>query len=58
LPLRLHSVDSAQARYNEWASGQWERLHAGPMASVIDENGQMHELPRPKNPFKPKASVT
>lgn len=29
LPLKLHSVESAQARYNAWANGQWERLHAG-----------------------------
>ena len=54
LPLKLHTVASAQARYNEWASGQWERLHAGPMASVIDENGRMRELPRPRNPYAHK----
>ena len=25
LPLRLHTTASAQARYDDWASGEWER---------------------------------
>lgn len=58
LPVRLHTVDSARDRYREWVSGQWERQHAGPVASVLDANGQMHELPRPKNPYRAKAPVT
>jgi len=44
-------VDSARDRYREWASGQWERQHAGPVASVLDENGKIRELPRPKTPI-------
>jgi len=51
LPVRLHTVDSARDRYREWASGQWERQHAGPVASVLDENGKIRELPRPKTPI-------
>jgi len=44
-------VDSARDRYREWASDQWERQHAGPVASVLDENGKIRELPRPKTPI-------
>jgi hypothetical protein len=52
LPLRLHTVDSAQARYNEWAASEWDRQHAGPTGSWIDDDGEAHELPRPVNPYR------
>jgi hypothetical protein len=55
--LRLHTVESAQARYNAWAAGEFDRLHSGPQESWIDEHGKMHERPRPENPFKVKAST-
>ena len=62
LPVRLHTVDSARDRYRDRqrssGGGSWERQHAGPVASVLDANGQMHELPRPKNPYRAKAPVT
>jgi hypothetical protein len=56
--LRLHTVDSAQARYNEWAANEWDRQHGGPVASWIDDKGQAHEHPRPVNPYRAKANAT
>jgi hypothetical protein len=58
LPLRLHSVTSAQARYDAWASGEWERLHAGPPTSLVDEKGRMRALPKPENPYAARALAT
>ena len=51
VPLRLHSVDSARARYRQWCSAQWEAQHSGPTSGYIDEGGEYHELPRPANPY-------
>lgn len=51
IPVKLHTVDSARDRYRQWASGEWQRLNAGPPTSYLDENGRMHQLPRPENPF-------
>ena len=58
VPLRLHSVDSARARYKGWASQQWEQQHSGPMQSWVDEEGKAHEFPRPVNPFGAEADAT
>jgi hypothetical protein len=58
LPLKLHTVASAQARYDEWASGQWEQLYSGPVESWVDERGRAHEKPRPQNPFRAKAKAS
>jgi hypothetical protein len=58
VPLRLHSLSSARARYAAFAADEFDKQHSGPRGGWIDENGQMHELPRQKNPFKVKASVT
>jgi hypothetical protein len=52
LPLCLHTVESAQARYDEWAASEWDRQHAGPVGSWIDDKGKAHELPQPVNPFR------
>ena len=57
LPLRLHTVESAQERYREWAAAQWEQTHSGPQESWVDEHGKMHQKPRPSNPFKPKVTT-
>ena len=57
VPLKLHTVDSARDRYRDWASDQWDRQHAGPVASWIDENGKAHEMPRPVNPYRERASA-
>ncbi len=52
LPLRLHCTGSAQARYDEFAASEWDRQHAGPVTSWIDDKGQAHEQPRPVNPYR------
>ena len=49
--LRLHSLDSARARYREFACAQWEQQHGGPRGGWIDEHGKMHEHPLPPNPY-------
>ena len=52
--LKLHSVESAQARYAAWAADEWDGLHAGrDLGGWIDERtGEMHPHPRPKNPYR------
>ena len=56
--LKLHSVKGARDRYRGWAAVEWERINAGPTTSWLGDDGQMHEQPRPENPFKAKESVT
>jgi hypothetical protein len=56
-PLRLHSVNSARDRYRAWAAVEWERIHASPPTQWLGDDGQMHEQPRPTNPYKAEASV-
>ena len=46
LPLKLHSVESARARYNTCAASEWDHNHGGPPIHVLRENGQKRELPR------------
>ena len=50
--LKLHTIESAQARYQESAAAEWDKFHSGPQESWIDENGQAHEKPRPTNPYR------
>jgi hypothetical protein len=57
VPLRLHSIESARARYNRWAADQWDAQHSGPQGGWIGEDGRMHEHPRPTNPYRAKVSV-
>jgi hypothetical protein len=57
LPLKLHSIDSARDRYRDWASSEFDRLHSGPTESWVDEKGNAHQKPRPKNPYRAKESV-
>jgi hypothetical protein len=57
VPLRLHSIESARARYSRWAAGQWDAQHSGPQGGWIDQDGRMHEHPRPANPYRQKAST-
>jgi hypothetical protein len=49
--LRLHTVASARARYNAFASSEWERQHAGPIGGYLDANNEYCEFPRPTNPY-------
>ncbi len=58
LPLKLHSIESAQARYNEWAAAEFDRIHGGRPESWIDEHGKAHEKPRPTNPFRETGPAT
>ena len=52
LPLRLHTVDSARDRYNIWAAAEWDRNHGGPGQSYIGEDGIVHPMPKPTNPYR------
>jgi hypothetical protein len=56
--LRLHSIAEAQARYNEWAAEEFDKVHSGPRGGWVDQNGQVHQHPAPENPYRTKASVT
>jgi len=42
--LKLHSISEARDRYRQWPA--------------IDEHGQMHQKPKPRNPFRDKAAAT
>ena len=55
--LKLHSVASAQSRYNGWAAVEFDKHHAGSPGGWFDEDGKHHEHPRPKNPFTEKVST-
>jgi hypothetical protein len=56
--LRLHSIESAQERYNRWAADEFDRVHAGDPGGWIDESGRVHPHAKPVNPFrKAKASA-
>ncbi len=55
--LRLATVAEARERYREWASMEWDRVHSGQPESWIDEHGQMHQKPKPRNPFRQKAAA-
>jgi hypothetical protein len=53
-PLRLHTVAGARDRYRAWAAAEFDRIHSGPAGGWLDEAGQMHEQPKPPNPFRDK----
>jgi hypothetical protein len=55
--LRLHSIASAQERYDRWAEAEFDNTHSGPRGGWIDEHGQMHEHPAPKNPYRREEGV-
>jgi hypothetical protein len=57
VPLRLHTIESAQARYNRWAADQWDAQHSGPRGGWIGEDGRMHEDPMPENPYRATVST-
>ena len=58
VPLKLHSIESATRRYNDFAAAEFDRVHSGPRGGYIGEDGQMHEDPVPQNPFREKAAAT
>ena len=58
VPLRLHTIESATRRYNDFAASEFDRVHSGPRGGYIGEDGQMHEDPVPQTPFRKKAAAT
>ena len=52
VPLRLNTIAEAQARYDEWASSEWDAVNSGPPTTYVDESGIQRELPRPSNPYR------
>jgi hypothetical protein len=49
VPLRLHSIESARARYRAWAADQFDRLNNRDLGGWIDqETGQVHKHPIPR----------
>jgi hypothetical protein len=50
--LQLHSIAEAQARYYEFAAVEFDKVHSGPSGGWIGEDGQMHEDPKPENPYR------
>ena len=57
LPLKLHSVASAQARYNDFAADEFDRVHDRPQEQYQGEDGLFHERPRPRNPYRQEANA-
>lgn len=51
VPLKLHSITSAQERYRVFASAAWEQLNSGPAQQWLGEDGELHRQPRPVNPY-------
>ena len=54
--LRLHTIESARARYAQWAAGQFDRVNSRDPGGWIDEQG-VHPFPRPENPYRQKADA-
>ena len=50
--LRLNTIGEAQDRYNQWAAVEFDRIHSGPTESWVDEKGNAHQKPGPKNPYR------
>jgi hypothetical protein len=50
--LKLHSVDSARARYTQWAADQWDASNVGRPRGGRLIDGEMVEDPLPPNPFR------
>ena len=49
--LKLHSIESARARYNAWAAEQWDNSHSGPGQSYLVD-GKLVPIAKPKNPYR------
>jgi hypothetical protein len=57
ISLRLNSIAQARARYDEFAANEHDRVHSGARKGWIDQNGQTHWQPAPKNPYRKEVSV-
>ena len=49
--LKLHSIESARERYNEWAADQFDAAHSGPRGGRLID-GQVVPDPVPPNPYR------
>lgn len=58
VPLKLHTVASAQDRYRAWAASEFDRIHSSPATQWLDEHGQAHEMPKPTNPYAEVADAS
>lgn len=56
VPLKLHSIESATARYNAWAAAEFDRVHSGPRGGRLID-GQVITDPVPPNPFREKTNA-
>ena len=50
--LKLHGIESATARYNQFAAGEFDRINDRDLGGWLDEQGQEHKHPRPSNPYR------
>jgi hypothetical protein len=50
--LKLHSVEEMQARYDEFAASEFDRIHGGLRGGHIGEDGQVHLDAVPPNPYR------
>ena len=54
--LKLHSIASATARYNEFAAGEFDRINDRDLGGRLDlATGVVTPHPRPKNPYRKSA---
>ena len=53
--LRLHTIAEAQARHDEWAAGEHDRMHSGPRGGRLID-GEIIPDPVPPNPFRREAA--
>jgi hypothetical protein len=52
-PLKLHTIAEAQARHNQWAADEHDRIHRDrPRGGRIEEGGQVIYDEPPPNPFR------
>jgi hypothetical protein len=56
--LKLHTVEEARARYADFAAAEFDRIHGGPRGGYIGADHQVHEDPRPENPYRAKVPAT
>jgi hypothetical protein len=51
--LKLHSIESARERYNDWAADEFDAVNSGPRGGRLDmKTGQVIRDPVPKNPYR------
>ncbi|HEX7428239.1 MAG TPA: hypothetical protein VF328_15200 [Mycobacterium sp.] len=55
--LKLHSIAEMQARYDEFAAAEFDRVHSGLRGGYIGEDGRVHEDVVPINPYRDKQEV-